>query len=135
MINSTFLYLHFRTLKKCVRLMVAPMSRKHTQIRLLVALYLFLLFFICFIPSRRKLFYSRSSFHREPSWLIANAIITLKTTRHVGTESRKYAKLARDRGKKYDRSVFQNYTLIIFDAHAGVLIMHDAFNFDCNAQY
>lgn len=68
-----------------------------------------LLFSIRFIPPRRKLFYLRSSFHREQSWLIANAIITLKTARHVGTESRKYAKLVRDSGKKIQAVCFAEW--------------------------
>jgi len=80
-------YILFQMRLECVLLVVALASRKQKYV--LHCTFFSLLFSIRFIPPCRKLFYLRSSFHHEQSWLIANAIITLKTTRHVGTESRK----------------------------------------------
>lgn len=122
-------------IKKCGRLIVAPASQKHKCASSLHFIYFFCFSFALFHLVGSCFICVLLSIAREPSWLIANAIIALKTARHVGTESRKYAKLAPDRGKKYERSVFQNYALVILDPHAGVLIMHDAFNFDRSAQY
>lgn len=122
-------------IKKCGRLIVAPASQKHKCASSLHFIYFFCSSFALFHLVGSCFICVLLSIAREPSWLIANAIIALKTARHVGTESRKYAKLAPDRGKKHERSVFQNYALVILDPHTGVLIMHDAFNFDRSAQY
>lgn len=95
--------------------------------------------FVLFRLAGGSFYLRRSSFHREQSWLIAGAIIVLKTTRHIGTESRKYAKLVRSRGEKK-----KSVRVVCFSDSDGLvtrctcrgpslLIIHDAFNFDGEA--